>query len=585
MRWWHIFLIIFFSVKAQEVSFIPFYQEQQMVKEEEPCEKEKCEFCEKENPFQELEEKVDIKENKKSTKIELYGLVLIGSYESLQNDVTDLYGLHVKELDLPGPEKDLRMKLEQVFLEKKLSEELIVEIKKTIVDFYQYYKHPFVTILVPDQEVSSGVLQMIVSESKIGKIFVKNSKYTPKKSILKSINANPKEHINMDVLLTDIAWMNRNPFRNANIIFQEGQEDNTTDINIMVEDRFPLRVFMGGDNSGSQFTDFNRWNAGLNLGNIFYENQMISYRFSSSFDFKKFLSHTLSYSLDMMFHHSLTFFGGYAVVKPKIPNLKNKGRSTQISGRYEIPIGKLYKSFQNRIAFGFDYKSTNNNVATAEEEDQVKIKNSADLTQLVMDYYFAIDLLKYKSFFSSKLYVSPFSWLAKQKDRYFNAIREKARAKYFYFVVSFDQKFVLPKNWKIKTKFDGQLSFANLLPSELFDLGGQSTVRGYENRTLNREEAICVNFEIFSPPIKGISNINPLAKDHFEILTFIDFGYAREYKKTSLYTGEKTLLGTGLGARYYISNNLSLKFDWGYPIFKVFDNNSSKIYLQGSLSF
>lgn len=575
MRIFYVFLLIFVSLKAEKVPFLFFSPEQQKISEEAYVEK----------PYEEKEESCSEKVDSPCKEIYVSGLLLVGSYDALQNYFSDFQGLHIKDLDLPGPKKNLRMKLEKVFLGKKLSQELIVEIKKTITDFYQYYKHPFVTILVPNQEVTEGVLQMIVSESTVGNISVKNNKYVPEKKILQSINASSKKHIDMDVLLTDIAWMNRNPFRNANIIFQEGEEDNTTDIDIMVEDRFPFRFFMGGDNSGSQFTDLNRLNIGFNLGNIFYENQMLSYEFSSSFDFKKFLSHILSYSIDTMCHHSLVFFGGHAKVRPKIPNLKNVGRSSQISARYEIPIGKFYKSFQNYIAFGFDFKSTNNNVATAEETDQVKISNSADLTQVVMDYYFAIDLLKYKSYFSSKLYVSPVSWLAKQKDRYYSAIRQGAKAKYFYFIVSFDQKFILPKNWKIRTRFNGQLSFANLLPSELFTLGGQSTVRGYENRTLNREEGICANFEVFSPPIKFISYINRLAQDHLEFLTFIDFGYAKEYKKTSLYTGEKTLLGTGLGLRYYIGNNLSLKFDWGYPIFKVFNNESSKIYLQGSLNF
>ena len=58
--------------------------------------------------------------------------------------------------------------------------------------------------------------------------------------------------------------------------------------------------------------------AGFNLGNVFYENHIFSYQYTSSFDFHKFVAHTFSYAAYLPIRHSLTFFGGYSKVHPEL---------------------------------------------------------------------------------------------------------------------------------------------------------------------------------------------------------------------------------------------------------------------------
>jgi len=52
------------------------------------------------------------------------------------------------------------------------------------------------------------------------------------------------------------------------------------------------------------------------------------------------------------------------------------------------------------------------------------------------------------------------------------------------------------------------------------------------------------------------------------LVGFSDFGYGVDHK--SINNKGHSLLSVGAGIRYAISNNFLTRFDWGYPILKVF---------------
>ena len=515
----------------------------------------------------------------------LKGLLLVGSANLMEQDAGSIEGVCYKGLDVPGAKEDLNAKLIPIFMGKDLTYELIEDLKQTIINYYKSKNHPFVTVLVLEQEVSSHVLQMVVIEGKIEAITVKNNRYVPTDKILASIHARPGEHIDEDQLLTDIAWINRNPFQNANIIFSEGNREMMTDIDVVIQDRFPLRVYTGADNSGSEFTGLNRWIIGLNWGNLFSENHIFSYQFNSSFDFHKFMSHTLSYTAHLFFHQTLSFFGGYAIAKPDLVGFNSTGRSFQGSFRYDVPIGKLYTFFQQGFVVGADYKDTNNNIATVDTASSVTVSDYAALFQMLFNYYFSLESNKYKLYFSGDFFVSPFKFLKNQTETNYNAFHAGAKPQYFYIRLLLDQKIRIPWDFRVHWKMLGQAAYRNLLPSEQIDLGGQTTVRGYDNRVVIRDNAFLTNLELQTFDIHLMKHLNPHVNDRLKFLGFIDFAAAKDHTATPGIKDNQILCGVGAGLRYYVGNNLSFDFDWGYPLKKMSDNHSSKLYFQGLISF
>jgi len=508
---------------------------------------------------------------------ELKGIIIFSNIKDYEK-VKKFHGLKVKNLHLPGPKKELEEKLKQVYLNKLFTKKILQEIKDVIVSFYGKYNHSIVTVLVPEQEITNGVLQLIILEGKVGEIRVINNHYWPTKRILNNIWLRENDTIDTARLLADVAWLNKDPFQNIDVLLQTGKKEGYTDIELIVKDRFPFRPYVGGDNSGTEFTGFNRIFFGFNLGNLFYSNQVLTYQYTAAFDFYKFYAHTLNYTAHLPWRHSIVLYGGYSKNKPNLPGLNSDGESSQVSARYEVPINNIYKNYQHNLIIGGDYKLSNNNLETVENVSQVKISRKAALTQFMLGYQSNVNLKQNIMIFVSEFYISPFDWLKNQTKSAYNALHTYAAPKYVYYKLYFENQYSF-YNWTFNFKLRGQLSMKNLLPSEQYYLGGEDTLRGYENRVVSRDNALNINIELKTPPINFFLQKALKIKDQIIFYNFIDFGIAQDYKKITSESNQ-ALLGTGFGLKYFIKNNVSTKFDWGIPVLKINNKHRSQhIYL------
>ena len=84
----------------------------------------------------------------------------------------------------------------------------------------------------------------------------------------------------------------------------------------------------------------------------------------------------------------------------------------------------------------------------------------------------------------------------------------------------------------------GQISNKVLLPSEQFGLGGYDTVRGYPERIVNYDNAICLNFELRAPSFSVLKRFRCEKQDDSLVLFgFFDYGYGRPHKWSTRKTG------------------------------------------------
>jgi hemolysin activation/secretion protein len=113
---------------------------------------------------------------------------------------------------------------------------------------------------------------------------------------------------------------------------------------------------------------------------------------------------------------------------------------------------------------------------------------------------------------------------------------------------------------------DLQLAEDPLLPLEQFAVGGASTVRGYRENQLVRDNGFVASAEfripVFRLPIPGLSRT---AEDGFvQLAPFADFGWA---ENTNVATPDpKTISSVGLGLRWNPSANLHAELYWGYAL-------------------
>ncbi|MGE0198320.1 MAG: ShlB/FhaC/HecB family hemolysin secretion/activation protein [Simkaniaceae bacterium] len=497
-------------------------------------------------------------------------LIIVGSKGEVQSTYTlgNIQGLHVKGVEIPGGVESLAKKLNPLYLNRTVTNKTLVEIQDTIRDQYLSHNRPFVIVQVPSQDVTSGILQIIVMESQLGKVEVQGNTWFSTKRLAGYLDVDPGQFINQQSVLNDLDFINRNPFRRVDVIYAPGEKPGTTDVILHVEDRMPYRLYAGAENTGVPTTNRQRYFAGFNWGNAFGLDHIFAYQFTASYNIDRFQSHTAQYIAPLPWRHVLDVYGGVSWVEPKLdfPSMRSQGFSSQVSARYIIPF-MLGIYLRQELVIGFDWKRTNNTIEFTDEFPS--FGKNVNLTQFVLEYGNAYERNHYRIDFTGTLYYSPGKWISDQEDSNFSSLRPGAKNHWVYFLGSLSYLQRLPKSFSFYFLSQGQLSSQNLLPSEQFGLGGYDTVRGYDQREVSAENGILLSGELRSPALPVLHYFKAIKKvDAIQFLVFLDYGWAR-YKKTIPFESKSQyLLGVGPGLRYTLEPYLTARLDWGIKLHK-----------------
>jgi hemolysin activation/secretion protein len=481
----------------------------------------------------------------------------------------------LQKLVLTNAPKSLQEEIEARHLGKPIERGLLESIRNEILSAYREEGSHFILVDIAQQDVTNGTVSMNVCESTLSEIRYEGNRHFSCAVLGRYIHANQGEKIDGDRLLNDLAFANRNPFRTTNALFQPGKQQNTTEMILMTEDRFPLRVYGGGDNTGNDYTGNARWFTGFTAGNLFYMDHTLSYQYTTSSNFHKFQSHTAQYLMPMPNNTQLMFFGGVSFVHPNLneftdeflpvpSGISTKGFTAQASGRYEIPLGTLWQSQLQEMTVGFDYKRMNNNLIYIGDNTIPIIYKFVTLTQFMARYSVAFGNCSHRFSFENNLFFAPGQLAPSGNNTNFNNLRNNASNRYAYGRLALQDTYQIPANFSLYGLLRGQWASGALLPSEQYGLGGYDTVRGYDEREFNADQAIIFNGEIHTPKWHFMCK----NKDAFYFLAFADFAGGWNYSSTSNEESSDWLGGVGAGFRYHIERYLDMRLDYGIKLHK-----------------
>jgi len=498
----------------------------------------------------------------------LRGMLLHCSNQSVRvNNLDCIEGVVVENVDIPGSTKSLYKYLGD-YWDRPLTKCDIIDIKRKVIMYYREHNRPIVHIQVPPQTVKSGVLQLVVFESRLGCVRSLCNQYFSSNRLEGYIRTDSGDRIRGDALVKDLNWINRNPFRTTNLVFTPSTVEGYTDIELVTEDRSPWRIYTGVDNTGIAQSGHNRWFAGFNWGNVFNLDHIFTYQFTSGSSYNEFWSHSANYTAPLPWRHTLDLYGGYSEVRALlqgIPGVLTHGSSAQASLRYEIPLPSGL-SILEEFTWGFDWKRTNTNLLNF---DVLFFGKTVNITQLMVGINAGLETARTQNSGTIEVFYSPGQWLPDQQNSHYNDLRAGAKNAYVYGRASVASIFRLPSNFTFEPSIRWQLSSANLLASEQFGVGGYNTVRGYEEREINGDNALVVNVELRTAPVSLLrwwDRCARMFKDEFRLLVFFDYGYAKNHH---LYFGERKfqyLMGAGPGLRYVVQRYLTVRCDYGFKL-------------------
>ena len=504
----------------------------------------------------------------------LNGLVLIGNPKEVKKEgMMHLDGIFVVNVNIPGGAQCLREKIACDFIGKPLTQKKLKELKQTLLDYFKARRMPVVSVQIPEQDITGGVLQLLVIQGKLGKVCAVGNCWTKSCRLENFIRLKPGDDIDENIIIADLSFMNRNPFRRTDVVYTPGAFPSTTDIELLTEDRRPFRFFVGAENTGVKSTDEMRLLAGFNWGNVFGFDHVFSYQFTGSRDFHKFQAHTVQYTAPLPSRHILVVFGGVSFVHPKVTKgIRSHGYGVQGSMRYDIPL-KPTQKYLHEISLGFDFKRTNNTVEFS--EGPVIFGSNVNLTQLVVGYNSAWERYCSKTSLIAELFLSPGRWLSDQSNKDFQSLRTFAKNNYIYGKLGLTHNIKVFNGFSLSLSGKGQVSSGNLLPSEEFGLGGHDSVRGYDEREFNADNALLLSGELRTPVWHLLSNPNCKNRDELQLLIFIDYGLGGSHKRIKNESSSQYLFGMGPGLRYMITPFLSARVDWGIKLHRKEDLGKS----------
>ncbi|MEO0452603.1 MAG: ShlB/FhaC/HecB family hemolysin secretion/activation protein [Verrucomicrobiota bacterium] len=501
----------------------------------------------------------------------LSGVVLVQSGDAVKRDGQSVQGLSMQGFDLLVG-SDFPAVVEPYF-GKPVTLLMLNQLSRDIIVFYRQMNFPLVDVIVPEQDITTGTVQLVVTESLLGTVRAEGNRWVASRTLEGQVRINSGERIDARRLLKDINWLNQNPFRSVDVVFTEGEELGTTDILLRTEDRFPIRIYAGYEDTGNDLTGEERFIFGANWGNAFFLDHQLNYQYTASTNFEDVAAHSVSYVAPLPWRHTLTAFASFVDTQADAVPFTLAGSSAQAGIRYTVPLPDI-KTYAHEVYAGFDWKQSDNTL----EFGFVPVSaNTEDIGQFLFGYRASLPDRFGVSALDLQVVHSPGGIFGHQNDSDFRSVRATADDDYTYLRLNVSRLTRLPWDFTLSTELNWQITNTSLLASEQLGFGGFSSIRGYDERELiNTDEGFFIRNELRLPAFSVLQLFGQTvgekwADDQLQFLAFWDYGMAEaasgQVTRIDGSTADRVYMsGIGPGLRYTVNQWLSVRADYAFQL-------------------
>lgn len=432
-----------------------------------------------------------------------------------------------------------------------------------------------VSVAVPPQNVGRKVVVLKVTELKVGRLRVKNSRYFDLDKIKDKAPSLKEGSVpNFNDVTKDIVALNQWPDRRVTPALRAGVAPGTVDVDLNVEDKPPIHASLEVNNRKSPNTTEARL-----IGTVHYDNVWQ-------------LGHSASFTYQVAPQRrddAEVFSASYLARLPEIDwlnllvyGVKSSSSVASVGGTNIVGPGQIVggravmtlpgrDNFFQTLSAGVDYKHFDQTVALG-----------TDAFSSPVTYYPAV--ATYGATFQNDKFTTQFNAAITYNLRPFSSDAAEFDAKRYYASPSFTHFNVdvahtheLPEGFQIWGKLQAQVADGPLVSSEQISAGGLDTVRGYLESEVLGDDGVIGNIEIRSPDIGSI--LQKQMKDEtgqgtprfttfneWRLFAFADAGHVSIQKPLVDQISQFNVWSYGLGSRFKVFNSISGLFVVSMPM-------------------
>ena len=440
---------------------------------------------------------------------------------------------------------------------------------------------PVVNVVIPPQDVSNGVIQILAVVGRVGNVEVSGNTSNPQ-YYSEGFPLGQGDVVEEAAVLDHLRWKSRRFHRRVDAVYSPGDSFSATDLTFQVTEDKPWVVFFGADNTGSGGVGEYRLFGGFSIGDLWGLDHELSYQYTTSEEGHDALSaHAVTYTLPIWHRADLQLAGAWVESGAEAGPGFTTGESTQLSATVIQQLNRL-RDWSRDARYGFEYKKSNSDF----EFGGINVfGNETQIGQFFGQITGQRGDSKSATLAHIGLWWSPGGLFDNNTDEAFEGSRGGADANYVYLRAGADHTMFLPGDVRFNADIDFQVAADRLLPSEMMYLGGLNSVRGFDENAVRGDNGIVARFELQGPAMHLATDGT---QDALRAYAFFDIGAVSINGTKTVGEEDAHLAGAGLGLIYQYDSNLSAELAYGWKMHTpalVDDDHDGQLHFRILTSF
>ena len=439
-----------------------------------------------------------------------------------------------------------------------------------ITDYYQAKGYISTIAYLPPQKVKDGTVEIKILEGKYGNVTInpgrwERSSYLNKK-YLKDNNIEPGKVLNVKDVRNALTDMTTEEYMKGAVSFADNEEsEEFSDVTLDVKDRFPINFDLRYDNQGRDAIGTQRGVLYAGLHDVTGHGDTLMGTVAASHNS---IGVGGMYSLPIASNDTRLNLG-YSYSHVKIGNalkylgLKGDSHDVFVGVSRRLAHGEDYRLYGDiTLDMRNTYLSSSNEIINPFLDDYRSRVIRATLTDVKDDFY------------GRWLFTGGASTGIPIDASDQNKARNAASNNFVKVNAGAARLQVMPHNQLAILQVNGQYANRHLWASEAMQVGGMSSVRGYDEGFRIGDYGVTASVE-YRCPIPGLKAMLPekygFISDSIQLAGFYDFGWFGDRFARDMY-GNKAhgdyLMSAGPGVVIKLTKYISANMYWGFPIGK-----------------